>query len=871
MNSLKDFIVLTFAFTALLKSIIFAQGSLHVRIEELKINSDHGFSNQSNPIISNYSDAILISWRDYRNGEQEIFVSNKFLRSGNSQCNNMISGIDNQKFAVDRNNDIFNCFLSDNKLYIKKYDTDFNEIKTSEIDITNFTSITQYFNISVNKSDELAVVLVGKKGFQISNGLYGIRLSVDLIPLDDFKLLIPLPVDSEIGLPQIKALDNHKFVTAIKSNKNVLLQIFDNEPVFDQLHLVNENNNDILVGSNPVIAVNIANTFGIGFLSNNFDNTMEHSEKIYFQKYTLSGEKINNNLIVSSSLSDGFNRYYPAIASINDGSYLLSWWERDTSGRKLLYQIVEDDNNLLFSQDQVICSSQAMQIYVAVSTTSSDSILFLYEKLFDNTSQIVQRKLNYNDNTLSNESFLCRNSGSVSQDFPVVSNSYNNILSIWSYNKRLFGVSPLFYRKVDQSGELSSEIVISLDDTVTTNIIEDIHKLDDENYFFPWIKSFSSERSDVNGKLINCFGETIKDIFINEIDNYLITNITSSLNGLHNSIIVWKQFENEKLLYQKLNSDFTKIGENTILDIDLTGYNIGFPEVLLNDNNDIFLFWREEARERDYLFMQRYDFDFVKIDSQKAVVKSSTPGIDIKDLDAEINLKSGNMVVAWIDNRNGDDDLFAQMYDNNGSKIGTNILINDDNAGSRQSSPRVSIQEDDKFVITWSDDRSGSPDIYAQLFNSDGSKWEINFLVNSHTGRNQINPDVNLENDFISFSWSSNHLEGTGYDIFVKQIEWDFVDQIVDETSENLGSSFFINPNPFNSETTLTYVISEAAFVTIELFDVLGRQIKQLQSEYKSAGLHTLRLSAKNLSSGIYYCRISADKFYDTKKILLLK
>lgn len=871
MSFIKSFIILIFALTILPRSMILSQGSLQVRIEDLKINSDHGFSNQTTPAINNYNNDMLISWRDYRNGEQEIFVTNKYLGSTNPRCTNLIANISNQKFSVDKNHNIFNCFVSDNKLYIKKYDTDFNEIKTSEIDITNFTSITQYFNISVNKSDELAVVLVGKKGFQISNGLYGIRLSVDLIPLDDFKLLIPLPVDSEIGLPQIKALDNHKFVTAIKSNKNVLLQIFDNETVFDQLHLVNENNNDILVGSNPVIAVNIANTFGIGFLSNNFDNTVEHSEKIYFQKYTLSGEKINNNLIVSSSLSDGFNRYYPAIASIDDGSYLLSWWERDTSGRKLLYQIVEDDNTLLFSQDQVICSSQAMQIYVAVSTTSSDSILFLYEKLFDNTSQIVQRKLNYNDNTLSNESFLCRNSGSVSQDFPVVSNSYNNILSIWSYNKRLFGVSPLFYRKVDESGELSSEIVISLDDTVTTNIIEDIHKLDDENYFFPWIKSFSSERSDIYGKLINCFGETIKSILINEGDNYLITNITSSLNGLHNSVIVWKQFESEKLLYQKLNSDFNKIGENTILDIDLTGYNIGFPKVVLNDNNDIFLFWREEARERDYLFMQQYDFDFVKIDNQKAVVEFNTPGIDVKDLDVAINLKSGNIVVTWIDNRNGNDDLFAQMYDITGSKIGTNILVNDDNAGSNQSSPSVSIQEDDKFIITWSDERSGSPDIYAQLFNSDGSKWEINFLVNSHTGRNQINPAVNLENDFISFSWSSNHLEGTGYDIFVKQIEWDFVDQIIDETSENLGSSFFINPNPFNSETTLTYFISEAALIKIELFDVLGRRINQLQSEYKSVGRHTLRINGKNLRSGIYYCRISAGKFYNTKKILLLK
>jgi hypothetical protein len=56
-----------------------------------------------------------------------------------------------------------------------------------------------------------------------------------------------------------------------------------------------------------------------------------------------------------------------------------------------------------------------------------------------------------------------------------------------------------------------------------------------------------------------------------------------------------------------------------------------------------------------------------------------------------------------------------------------------------------------------------------------------------------------------------------------------------------------------------------------ELFDILGRRIKTLIDEQKSAGYHTFKCEAGNLASGVYYYQLVAGDFREVKKMILLK
>lgn len=94
------------------------------------------------------------------------------------------------------------------------------------------------------------------------------------------------------------------------------------------------------------------------------------------------------------------------------------------------------------------------------------------------------------------------------------------------------------------------------------------------------------------------------------------------------------------------------------------------------------------------------------------------------------------------------------------------------------------------------------------------------------------------------------------------------------ESSSEKSYEFALNqnyPNPFNPSTTITYSIPNQEFVTIRVFDTLGKEIVELVNEEREAGLYSLEFNADNLPSGIYFYSISAGKYSATKKLLLMK
>jgi hypothetical protein len=87
-----------------------------------------------------------------------------------------------------------------------------------------------------------------------------------------------------------------------------------------------------------------------------------------------------------------------------------------------------------------------------------------------------------------------------------------------------------------------------------------------------------------------------------------------------------------------------------------------------------------------------------------------------------------------------------------------------------------------------------------------------------------------------------------------------------------LNSSLFQNyPNPFNPTTTIRYGLPNRSHVTLTVFNTLGQQIAQLQNGEQEAGYHEVKFDGANLPSGMYFYRMQAGNYVETKKLLLLK
>jgi len=78
-------------------------------------------------------------------------------------------------------------------------------------------------------------------------------------------------------------------------------------------------------------------------------------------------------------------------------------------------------------------------------------------------------------------------------------------------------------------------------------------------------------------------------------------------------------------------------------------------------------------------------------------------------------------------------------------------------------------------------------------------------------------------------------------------------------------------PNPFNPNTTIKFSVPNSTHVNLTVYDALGKVISTLVNEEKTAGTYEVDFEAKNLSSGVYFYKITTSDFSATKKLLLMK
>jgi hypothetical protein len=78
-------------------------------------------------------------------------------------------------------------------------------------------------------------------------------------------------------------------------------------------------------------------------------------------------------------------------------------------------------------------------------------------------------------------------------------------------------------------------------------------------------------------------------------------------------------------------------------------------------------------------------------------------------------------------------------------------------------------------------------------------------------------------------------------------------------------------PNPFNPSTTIKFKLPKSSIVRLSVYDMLGREVSVLVNERREAGVHEVKFDVSNLASGVYFYRIQAGDFTQTKRLLLLR
>jgi hypothetical protein len=185
----------------------------------------------------------------------------------------------------------------------------------------------------------------------------------------------------------------------------------------------------------------------------------------------------------------------------------------------------------------------------------------------------------------------------------------------------------------------------------------------------------------------------------------------------------------------------------------------------------------------------------------------------------------------------------------------------------------------DRFLVMYKSNNR----IFEKTFFNNGNIVQDSIQIDDGISSYKKLPCMAANNSKVIFTWSDARNSGNGYDIYGSI--WDLSRIMsVRKLSSTVPSSFYLSqnyPNPFNPSTKIRFSVPSTiggnVNVQIKVCDILGKEIITLLNEDKTAGTYELEFNTqsgnglKNLSSGIYFYKMEAGNFSETKKFILIK
>jgi hypothetical protein len=108
----------------------------------------------------------------------------------------------------------------------------------------------------------------------------------------------------------------------------------------------------------------------------------------------------------------------------------------------------------------------------------------------------------------------------------------------------------------------------------------------------------------------------------------------------------------------------------------------------------------------------------------------------------------------------------------------------------------------------------------------------------------------------------------------LNQVSFSFISSDIQDDKGSLQDKYELNqnyPNPFNPSTEIQFVLPQSSLVELSVINMQGELIKKLINRYVEAGSHSVNFKADDLSSGIYFYRLKAENFTETRKMVLMR
>lgn len=225
--------------------------------------------------------------------------------------------------------------------------------------------------------------------------------------------------------------------------------------------------------------------------------------------------------------------------------------------------------------------------------------------------------------------------------------------------------------------------------------------------------------------------------------------------------------------------------------------------------------------------------------------------------------KSGNVIVAGYNNSN---DIVIK-YSNDGTELWSRLMPD----GGYH--PAFTLDSLDNIYMAGGKVRGSWGDLQVYKYNPNGVlQWQLIYPGSGNTG--QLPRDMVVDKNGMVYTTGSGYglgIGGTGVKMSTFKISQVTGINII---SSNIPDKFLLSqnyPNPFNPTTKINFSLPKEEFVSLKVYDMLGREVSNLVNEKLNAGEYSYDFDGSSLQSGTFFYRLQSENFSDTKKMILLK
>ncbi len=232
-----------------------------------------------------------------------------------------------------------------------------------------------------------------------------------------------------------------------------------------------------------------------------------------------------------------------------------------------------------------------------------------------------------------------------------------------------------------------------------------------------------------------------------------------------------------------------------------------------------------------------------------------------------------------------DPDIILNRSTDGGTTWSAGIRVNRDavNNGKIQYFPAIHVDDFGSINIIFYDDRNTTSDstgVFLSRSTDGGNSWN-EYEISDHNFKPVPIGGLGMgyQGDNIGLTSSGNILlpvwmdNSSGlYQIWTCRININILG--IDDSDTEIPFKLELNqnyPNPFNPYTIITYQLPISTHVTLKIYDILGREVATLVDDMKGVGRYEIKWNSEKLSSGVYLYKLSAGRFVEVKKMLLLR